>query len=168
LGSTKSDSSNEKLVRFFKKNTEAFFKMEVLDLTLLPYFNPDLEHDLLPNSVVEFRQNILDADGILICTPEYVFSIPGVLKNAIEWTVSTTIFNKKPTAIITAATSGEMAHESIQLIMNTIGADLKPKCMLLIQSPKAKINEFGDIIDEQVLLELKDLIENFKNLFNLF
>jgi chromate reductase, NAD(P)H dehydrogenase (quinone) len=162
LGSTKTDSTNEKIVDYFTEKTASFFDVETYPLSILPFFNPDLETDLLPDSVKDFRQKIEQADGVLISTPEYVFSIPGVLKNALEWTVSTIIFDKKPTAIITAASSGNVAHESIQLIMKTIGADFDEKTAVLIQSPKSKMNSNGEITDPKTIDLLANLILNFK------
>jgi chromate reductase, NAD(P)H dehydrogenase (quinone) len=80
LGSIKTDSVNQKIVDYFKEKTKVFFDLEIYPLSILPFFNPDLETDLLPNSVKDFRQKIEHADSILISTPEYVFSIPGILK----------------------------------------------------------------------------------------
>jgi chromate reductase, NAD(P)H dehydrogenase (quinone) len=162
LGSTKADSVNQKIVDWFKEKTIAFFDLEIYPLSILPFFNPDLETDLLPDSVSDFKQKIEQADGVLISTPEYVFSIPGILKNALEWTVSTIVFNEKPTAIITAASTGETAHASIQLIMKTIGANFTESTTLLIQSPKSKINKMGEITDSKTAQLLDDLIENFR------
>jgi chromate reductase, NAD(P)H dehydrogenase (quinone) len=162
LGSLKTDSINQKIVDFFIKKTKAYFEVEIYPLSILPFFNPDLEIDLLPNSVKDFRQKIEQADGVLISTPEYVFSIPGILKNALEWTVSTIVFDKKPTAVITAASSGNAAHDSIQLIMKTIGANFTESTTLLIQSPKSKFNKMGEITDSKTGELLDDLIENFR------
>jgi chromate reductase, NAD(P)H dehydrogenase (quinone) len=117
---------------------------------------------LLPNSVRDFRQKIEQADGVLISTPEYVFSIPGILKNALEWTVSTIVFNEKPTAVITAASSGNAAHESIQLILKTIGAYFDENTAVLIQSPKSKMNDNGEITDAKTLELLANLISSFQ------
>jgi chromate reductase, NAD(P)H dehydrogenase (quinone) len=162
LGSTKTGSANQKIVDFFAQKTAAFFDVEVYPISTLPFFNPDLEIDLTPDSVVDFRQKIEHSDGILISTPEYVFSIPGILKNALEWTVSTVVFHEKPTATITAASSGEAAHASIQLIMNTIGAKILGECAVLIQSPKSKMNDLGEITDPKTIELMDDLIQNFK------
>jgi chromate reductase, NAD(P)H dehydrogenase (quinone) len=162
LGSTKWDSVNQKIVDYFVEKTKAFFDVKIYPLSILPYFNPDLETDLLPDSVRDFREKIEQADGVLVSTPEYVFSIPGILKNALEWTVSTIVFNEKPTAIITAASSGNAAHESIQLILKTIGANFDENCAILIQSPKSKMNIHGDITDTKTIDLLANLILNFK------
>jgi chromate reductase, NAD(P)H dehydrogenase (quinone) len=121
-----------------------------------------LETDLLPDSVKDFREKIEQADGVFISTPEYVFSVPGILKNALEWTVSTMVFHEKPTAIVTAASTGEAAHASIQLIIKTIGGIFDEKTAILIQTPKSKINKSGEITDSKTEELLNNLIENFK------
>jgi chromate reductase, NAD(P)H dehydrogenase (quinone) len=163
LGSTKTDSVNQKIVDYFEKQTNDVFEVRSYPIADLPFFNPDLDSvENLPNSIFEFRKLIENTDGVFISTPEYVFSLPAVLKNALEWTVSTMVFHQKPTAIVTAASSGKAAHESIQLIMQTIGAAIPEKCAVLIGTPKAKINTEGDIIDEKTLMDLSGLIENFK------
>ena len=68
---------------------------------------------------VELRKDIERADGVIICTPEYIFSIPSGLKNVIEWCVATTIFTDKPTGLITASANGLQGHEELKLIMRT-------------------------------------------------
>jgi chromate reductase, NAD(P)H dehydrogenase (quinone) len=162
LGSTKTDSVNLKIVSYFAQKTEAFFDIETYPLSILPFFNPDLETDLLPDSVKDFREKIAQADGVFISTPEYVFSIPGILKNALEWTVSTMVFHEKPMAIVTAASSGEAAHASIQLIIKTIGGAFDEETALLIQTPKSKINKSGEITDTKTAELLNNLMRNFK------
>lgn len=111
---------------------------------------------------MDFRNNIETADGIIICTPEYVFSIPSGLKNAIEWCISTTIFENKPLGIITASASGLKAHEDLQLIMKTASAKFTPETTLLIQGIKGKINEQGEIIDGKTKNDLTNFITAFK------
>lgn len=59
--------------------------MTILDLNPLPMYNQDLEKDGFPPAAAEFRQQLADADAFLIATPEYNYSIPGVLKNALDW-----------------------------------------------------------------------------------
>ncbi len=132
------------------------------DLTTLPYFNQDLSIENIPPSVLIFRDTIAKADGVLICTPEYVFSLPGILKNAIEWTVSTTVFADKPTALITASSSGHKAHESLLLVMNTLGIKTNDEMCLLISGVKSKINSQGEVIDKALISKLENLIINFQ------
>src|SRR5689334_13830668 len=122
IGSTRAQSSNLHLVQWIAAHYKDDYIIEIFDtLDELPHFNPDLDNEDVSPKVVQLRNKIASADGVLICTPEYVFSLPGSLKNALEWTVSTTVFSDKPTALITASGLGEKAHESLQLIMRTLG-----------------------------------------------
>lgn len=164
-GSASENSSNQKLIDYFTELTKDFFSLTVFnDLKTLPHFDPELSIDNTPKSVSDFRQRIENADGILICTPEYVFSIPSGLKNAIEWCVSTTVFSDKPTGLITASANGEKCHEELQLIMKTVMVNFTPGTTLLIQGIKGKINNQGDIIDSKTKEGLTKFIDAFKKL----
>ncbi|MFZ1678107.1 MAG: NADPH-dependent FMN reductase [Saprospiraceae bacterium] len=164
-GSASENSSNQKLIDIFADLTKDSFDLTVFnDLKTLPHFDPALSIDNTPKSILGLRQKIGDADGILICTPEYVFSIPSGLKNAIEWCVSTTVFSDKPTGLITASANGEKGHEELQLIMKTVMTIFTKDTALLIQGIKGKINEQGDIIDIKTKDDLTKFIDAFKTL----
>src|SRR5882672_8885963 len=108
IGSASQNSSNLKLVNIFADHTKDDFDLVIYDqLKTLPHFEPELSDTNPPKQVLEFRNEIEKADGVLISTPEYVFSIPSGLKNAIEWCVATTIFSDKPVGIITASAQGK-------------------------------------------------------------
>ena len=107
--------------------------------------------------IVDFRNKIEDADGIIICTPEYVFSIPSGLKNMIEWCVSTTVFSDKQIGLITASTSGEKGHEELKLIMETIQTKFTAETTLLIKGVKGKD---GKILDKKTEIELEEFVQN--------
>lgn len=157
-GSTRAQSANLSIIQYVAGIVADQAEVEIYsDLAALPHFNPDLDKGRAPEIVEELRSKIEDADGIIICTPEYVFSLPGSLKNAIEWCVSTTIFSEKPVALITASASGAKAHESLQLVMKTIYADLREETQLLIQGAKGKVNDKGEITDENTALKLQML-----------
>ncbi len=97
VGSASKNSANQKLVDIFATLTKDDFNLTIFgDLKTLPHFDPELSADDPPREIVEFRNAIEKADGVIICTPEYVFSLPSGLKNAIEWCVSTTVFSDKP------------------------------------------------------------------------
>jgi chromate reductase, NAD(P)H dehydrogenase (quinone) len=163
-GSIKNGSMNVKIIEKFAELTHEFFEITLFPIGELPHFNPDLETpENLPKSVINLRNAIENADGVFISTPEYVFSIPAILKNAIEWTVSTVVFNEKPTAIITASTVGEKTHESLHLVMTTVGAKIGDKSALLIKNVKSKINPSGEFINAETLSEFNDLINDFKD-----
>ena len=59
--------------------------LEIVDLSPIPFFNEDIEAEGVPQVVVDFKEKLSAADAILIATPEYNYSIPPVLKNALDW-----------------------------------------------------------------------------------
>ena len=106
VGSAGRNSANLKLVEIFADIVKDDFDVNVYNrLKSLPHFDPELSLENPPEEIVELRNNIENADGVLICTPEYVFSIPSGLKNAIEWCVASTVFSDKPVGLITASAS---------------------------------------------------------------
>ncbi len=164
-GSASENSANQKLIDNVTRLTEDIFDLMIFnDLKLLPHFDPEQSINNTPEIILEFREKINSADGILICTPEYVFSIPSGLKNAIEWCVSTTVFSDKPTGIITAAAHGQKGHEELQLIMKTVLASFTPETTLLIQGVKGKLNEEGEIIERKTKDDFLKFIDSFKAL----
>lgn len=166
VGSASKDSANQKLVSYLVGIAHNHFKFTIFNgLKLLPHFDPDLSTNNPPESIADFRNIISASDGILICTPEYIFSIPSGLKNAIEWCVATTIFSEKPTVLITAAANGEKAHEELILIMKTLMSKFTNETTLLIQGIKGKINDQGILEDENVKEDLTVLLTAFKALF---
>jgi chromate reductase, NAD(P)H dehydrogenase (quinone) len=127
----------------------------------LPHFNPDLEAAAPVAEVEDFRRQVRAADGVLICTPEYVFSIPGALKNALEWTVGTSDFAGKPTALITASSLGEKTHESLFLVLKTIEARITENSALLISGARTKVNSTGKFTDAPTIEAINFVIESF-------
>lgn len=162
-GSASTNSSNEKLIDNFVRLTKEIFGSTIFnDLKTLPHFDPQLSITNTPNKILAFRDYIKNADGILIFSPEYVFSIPSGLKNAIEWCVSTTVFTDKTIGLITASANGEKAHEELRLIMKTVMTKFTNDTTLLIQGVKGEINEQGEIIDKNTLNDFTKFIDNYK------
>ena len=92
-----------------------------------PHFNPHLagEGALAPPPVAELRALLDGAHGVLISTPEYAHGVPGSLKNALDWLVSTDVLGGKPIVLLNAsAGGGEFALGSLVEILRTMGADV--------------------------------------------
>src|SRR5580658_2096020 len=122
-GSTRERSTNLHIIKAIAELTSDRLNIRIFDgLSRLPHFNPDLDTDIPPAEVTEFRDQLKAADGVLICTPEYAMGLPGSLKNALDWTVSSSGFSNKPVAAITASTSGQKAHESLLGTLKVIEA----------------------------------------------
>ena len=161
-GSIRNNSTNESILKVIANLYKEDLDIQIYDqIATLPYFNPDTDDAHISPNVKHFRGLIEQADGVIICTPEYVFSLPGALKNAIEWCVSTTVFSKKPTALIVASASGEKAFESLLLIMKTLEVDLGTDSALLIRGIRSKLNAQEEISDKDTFKEIEKLMNSF-------
>lgn len=124
-------------------------------LAELPHFNDAANQ---PAAVQAWRKQLADADAVVICTPEYAFGVPGSLKNALDWTVSSGDFVDKPVAVITAATVGDKAHASLLLTLSALSAKLSEETNLLIPSIRAKITPEGNIKDTETIHALQTVL----------
>jgi chromate reductase len=129
-------------------------------LSEIPHFNPDLDTGNPPGKVADFRRELTDAEGILICTPEYAMGVPGTLKNAIDWTVSSCDFSHKPVALITASSRGQSGHAHLLEILKVIESDIPDDSQLLISFVKTKVSSDGKITDGQTLAQVKELVSS--------
>ncbi|MCG6143411.1 NADPH-dependent FMN reductase [Leptospira bandrabouensis] len=155
-------SYNKKILQTLKAEYSKDCEIVIYDqISNFPFFASGISDSDIPEIVKSFLKEIENADGILLCSPEYVFSMPGVLKNALEWAVSSVVFTDKPVALITAASVGEKAHESLLLVLKTIGAKLSEKTSLLISGVKGKVSVDGEITDEVTKQSVKDLMVQF-------
>lgn len=128
------------------------------NLAALPHFDPDAEDSALPQSVRTLRDQVSSADAIIFCTPEYVFSVPAILKNAIEWCVASTVFSDKPTALIVASGGGEKTFESLGLILKTIQTKITNETMLLFSGVRGRMRGADYISDRGDLAKLDALM----------
>lgn len=133
-------------------------------LDTLPHFNPELdgegEHE--PGPVRELRTQLRAADGVIICTPEYANGVPGSLKNALDWIVSSGEFLDKPTAVISASPNplgGDKAHASLLLTLNMLTAKIPEGATLRIPMISKKLNADGEVTDETTLLALESVLD---------
>ncbi|NLR58385.1 NAD(P)H-dependent oxidoreductase [Chitinophaga polysaccharea] len=166
-GSTRQSSSNHNIIKAFTALSSDIFDVRLYDgLTHLPHFNPDedLAPDDAPAAVQDFRRQLELADAVLISTPEYAIGVPGTLKNAIDWTVSSMHFSKKPVALITAGTSGHKAHQSLLGTLLIIESRISEDTQVVVSSVRTKVNDQGVITDEVTLTAVRKLIQSLAGL----
>lgn len=105
VGGISRDSLNKKLYNAIQEMEINAFDFESFDISRLPFFSQDLENDP-PDMVTEFKEKIRHCDAVLLISPEYNRSIPGVLKNAIDWgsrPYGQNLWEKKPAAVMGAS-----------------------------------------------------------------
>jgi chromate reductase, NAD(P)H dehydrogenase (quinone) len=129
----------------------------------LPHFNPEIDTDSPPDPVKDLRNQLKLADGVIICTPEYARGVPGSLKNALDWIVSSGEFVNKPVAVISASSrssGGDKAHESIMLTLEMIEAKIPKESTLRIGTVGTKINNKIEILDPTTSEQLKSVLNS--------
>lgn len=161
-GSTRVQSTHKNLIRTIAGFAEGLFSVELFDgIDTLPHFNPDLDNDTPPPTVAQFRRQLREVDGVLIVTPEYAMGVPGTLKNAIDWTVSSAEFYRKPTALITASSQGYKGHAALMETLTIIGCTMTEGTGLIIPFIKTKVDPEGRITDAGAESGIRNLITEF-------
>ncbi len=156
-GSLRAASANTALVRAGIASAPAGVDAVFYDgLGDLPHFSPELESDL-PDPVQRLRTLIGSADGVLICTPEYAYGIPGSLKNALDWLVFSGELWRKPVAVVSASPSargGEYAHAALALTLSALEAAVVEAASLQIPFVTTKLNPEKEVSDPDTLAAL--------------
>lgn len=168
VGSISKDSNNKKLVEFMKERYKEKLNIEILPIEGLPMYNEDIENDA-PKVVQELREKIKQSDGILFATPEYNHSIPGVLKNAIDWFSRVDrVMIDKPSFVV-GVSMGNLGTVKAQMhlrqILNSGGVATMnlPGNEVFIGTIQDKIDKDGRLIDEGTIKYLDLVVENFIN-----
>ena len=159
VGSLQKDSLNKKLAKNLEKIAPSDMEFDYIDIGSLPLFNQDLEGDF-PAEARKAKEQVEAADGVLFVTPEYNRSIPGVLKNAIDWASrpwGSNSFDGKPVGIV-GATVGPVGTAVAQSDLRHIAGYLNTKLMgqpeLYLALAGNKFDETGHIAsDSQELLK---------------
>lgn len=164
-GSTRAASSNLNVIKAVTALAQERLTITLFDgLAGLPQFDPDLDVDPAPAAVAAFRKQLREADGVLISTPEYAAGVPGTLKNAIDWTVSSMEFSHKPVALITASLSGEKAHQSLLGTLLIIESRMTRDSQLLLSAVRTKVGDDGAIKDERTREAFGTLVRSLEEL----
>ncbi len=165
-GSLRKGSYNRKLLQIIHRRIPGDVEMEIHYLDEIPLYNMDIEKEGFPEAVKNFQALVSSCDGIIIASPEYNYGIPGVLKNAIDWTsrpFDQNPFDKKPCAICSASASqfgGARAQQHLRQVLSAIGMLVMPQPELYI--PKAQnIFDENQEINETTLKRIDKLIASF-------
>ncbi len=158
------DSYNKALLRAALESLPEDAGLEVFDLEGIPPYNQDLD-DNMPVKVKEFKQKIRAADAILIASPEYNYSIPGVLKNAIDWASrppTPSVLDRKPVAIMGASPShfGTVrAQLALRQILASNGSYVLPMPELHVYNAAQRFDAESVLQDENTKRRIRALVE---------
>jgi chromate reductase len=164
-GSLRKDSYNRAALRNAQKLLPDGAALEIFELDGIPAYNQDEEQNP-PRRVVELKERIRAADAVLIATPEYNYSVPGVLKNAIDWAsrpYGDSAWNGKPVAILGASvglfgSARAQYHLRQMFIFLNMYAVNQPEVM--IGTAQHRFDEHGNLTDEQSKKLLRQLLRN--------
>jgi chromate reductase len=163
-GSLRKDSYNRSLLRAALEGVPKDGELEIFDLEGIPPFNQDLESQP-PQKVKEFKAKIRAADAILIATPEYNYSIPGVLKNAIDSAsrpYGDNAFEGKPVALM-GASIGMLgtARAQYHLRQSFVFLNMYPlnRPEVMVPFAQEKIDKDGKLTDQKTKAKIKELVE---------
>ncbi len=163
-GSLRADSHNSRLLRIAAEEAPAGVEIEIWDgLAEVPPYDGDADHGVGPEPVSRFRELIAGADGLIFATPEYNSSVPGVLKNAIDWASrprSTTPLAGKPAAVM-GATTGHFgavwAQAELRKILGATGVRVVVAEFALALADEA-FDAAGNLVDEAARDTLRQLV----------
>jgi len=131
-GSLRAASSNGALLDAAAQLAPSGVRIERFDgIAALPHFNPDLDVEPPPRAVALWRGALREADAIAISSPEYVHGVPGALKNALDWIVSSGELGGKPLALIDTSRSS-YATPQLREILTTMEARLVPSASITL------------------------------------
>ena len=165
-GSLRKGSSNTTLLAALKLLAPADVDITLFEgLASLPHFNPDDDgEENAPTTVMGFRNQLQQCDGVLISSPEYAHGVPGSLKNALDWIVSSGELYKKPVALINASSRATHAQASLIEIINTMGAMLTFETVALDGKRMEAVEIASEpVIARQVRSAILEFVEAIKN-----
>lgn len=166
-GSLRKASYNTSLLRAALDDLPEGVEMHIMTCDQIPLYNNDLYTDQKPDPVRRLRGAIESADALLFATPEYNHSIPGVLKNAIDWAsrparVSPMAY--KPAGILSASISfvgGARVHTHLRQVLDSTLTPVFPAQEFLVGTAQNKVDASGRLNDRETLALLRQYLQGF-------
>jgi len=168
-GSLRQGSFNSMALRAACKLAPQGMHIEIADLAPIPFYNEDVRSAGWPDSVTQLKERIRAADAVLLVSPEFNFSVPGVLKNMLDWMSRPPAppFDGKPVAIMGASTgvlgTARMQYHMRQILvyMNTFTLN-KPE--VFITQAATKFNAEGELTDAPTAQIITDMLVSLRTL----
>lgn len=164
-GSLRDASSNTRLLRALAEEAPDGVTVELWDgLEAMPPYDQDVEDGPKPHpAVVALREAVADADAVIFATPEYNSSIPGVLKNAVDWAsrpIATNVFRNKPVGVISSsagAFGGVWAAAELRKVLAAMGARVA-EIEVAVGHAAEKLDGEGNLTDDETRDQLREAL----------
>lgn len=166
VGSLRKDSINKKLARALEKLGSDIFTFKTVDISEIPSYNQDLEQDP-PAPVKKMKEAVAAADAVLFVTPEYNRSIPGVLKNVLDWgsrPYGTSVWGGKPAAMAGSSAGSvgtAVAQSHLRSILGFLGMSLTVQPELYFTDKPGLVAEDGTVENESTAKFLRGFLTAF-------
>jgi chromate reductase len=164
-GSLRRDSNNSALLRALREEAPAGVEIELWDgLKEIPPYDGDDDLVHGPEQVEAFRSLVREADAVFFATPEYNSSIPGALKNALDWAsrpLATNAFRNKPVAVIgssAGAFGGVWAAAELRKVLGAMGARVT-EVEMVVGHAHDKRDESGELADDEIRDGLREALD---------
>jgi chromate reductase len=170
-GSLRKASFNAALLRAAAEVASPAARVEIASIHEIPLYDGDLEEEKgIPDAVQKLKDRIASSDGLLLVTPEYNNSIPGVFKNAIDWLSRppkdiARVFADRPVALMgaTPGAGGTILAQNAWLpVLRTLGMRPWFGARLLVSGAGRVFDDSGNLVDEQIRTRLKTFMEGFE------
>jgi len=173
VGSISSTSINRRLAKALERLAPAGTTLVEIPIKDLPFYSADFDADF-PQVARDYKQAIEDVDGVIIVTPEYSRSIPGVLKNALDWAArpwGQGSFDGKPTAVIGTSAGGiatAAAQQHLKAVLSHYNAPTLGQPEGYVQSTPGLFSDSGEVTNDQTAEFLVGYLEAFGALVDRF
>lgn len=170
-GSARKHSYNMALLNYINNDHDKNINFEIINISNLPLFNEDLEESQ-PLEVTNYINKLMTADAFIIATPEYNYSIPPLLKNALDWASRAEInpFENKYISIISASLGmlgGARAQYHLRQVLVALNANVINRPEVFVGLVNEKIDDNGNIIDKHTKGKVMDAFNQLVNTINL-
>ncbi|MFB9324919.1 NADPH-dependent FMN reductase [Paenibacillus aurantiacus] len=165
-GSLRTESINTRLLSSIGGMMPTGMELRMYQgLASLPHFSPDLDGDeaQVDKAVREWREELRAADACVICTPEYARGVPGSLKNALDWVVSSGEFVSMPTAVVSASPhpdGGSTALHSLTMTLKMMSAAIPEEAAMAVPFASRIMGDDGSVTDANTESSLRQLVRS--------
>ena len=160
-GSLRTASLNSALLRAVAGLAPSDIYIELFtELGNLPLFNPDLKIADLP-PVADFHARLLEADGVIIASPEYAHGVTGVMKNALDWMVGSEAFVNKPVALLNASPRATIAQTSLKETLTVMSAQVVEAASITLPIIGSNLDELGIAANPSISTSIREALRAF-------